>query len=949
MHPFRILVVLMGVLAAAVFTLGAGKLIHHGGAPPSTGWVDGSREGVRVITRVAPDGPAADRLRVGDRLVSVDGDTRVAAYGAAFHRRALAIGDRYRITVERGGRQLRHVLTVERGDPRLASHLVWFAVSLVWVVVGLFIGYARPTDSVARLACLAATATGIVYIQVSLFRGVPGALYQPLHMVLGYHFFYRFPGGVRRGRIARGLLWGLYAWGVFSAVLRQPLNWLFLVDGPGAAAAWVANHQGLLALGWIGSRAVIFPLVFGMVGLIIHTYLRLDDAEKRRRIRWVMIGSAGALLPLFLWAGLSLARALSAPAPSPVSPAVWRAVDLFANAVTVLIPLTVAYAVVKHRIFDISVVIRRGLQYLLARRALRVMLALPIVVLVATAILHRDRTIEEVVGNNLGSLALIAAAGLSLRYRERLTGWLDRRFFREQYDRERVLMRVGEDLGRVCEASEMALLVRAELDAALHPRRVRLWFDGDPDPPSEPLLSRLARGGAKPLTADRELPADVSVAVPVLSSEERVEGVLLLGPKRSEEPYSPGDLTLLGALARQMAVVRENLVLRERIGRERRIRTDVLAHLQPGRVNLVKECRLCGTCYDSDVDHCTRDGQELDLSLPVTRVLADRYRLDRLVGRGGMGAVYEALDLRLQRTVAIKFVLDQFLRRGQTLRRFRREARAVAAIRHPNIVEVYDYGSIEPYGAFLVMERIWGVTLREELGRRGALPGVEAAAWFEPILDGVAAAHEEGIIHRDLKPSNVVRFRPDPGPPLVKILDFGIAKVRPIDTTADDLTATGAVIGTIGYMSPEQLRGQPVDERSDLFAIGVMVVEALTGRWPFLGTTYDELLAAILLESYELPLHSPECRALDDVLRRCLAKDPADRFLTAASLRRELIPALCAYTAPEAVVPDSDGPVHCDTDPSFGMERVTDTAGSPRARGASPGAESRRGPLRRTQ
>jgi serine/threonine-protein kinase len=126
----------------------------------------------------------------------------------------------------------------------------------------------------------------------------------------------------------------------------------------------------------------------------------------------------------------------------------------------------------------------------------------------------------------------------------------------------------------------------------------------------------------------------------------------------------------------------------------------------------------------------------------------------------------------------------------------------------------------------------------------------------------------------------------------VKILDFGVAKVRPSDTASDHLTAVGAVVGTLGYMAPEQLRGLEVDARADLFALGVMVVEALTGRWPFTGESYSQLLASIVLEPYHLPGDQPGIRALDRVLQRCLAKDPGDRYPNAAQLRRALVPAL---------------------------------------------------------
>jgi serine/threonine-protein kinase len=242
--------------------------------------------------------------------------------------------------------------------------------------------------------------------------------------------------------------------------------------------------------------------------------------------------------------------------------------------------------------------------------------------------------------------------------------------------------------------------------------------------------------------------------------------------------------------------------------------------------------------------------------------------------------------------VAVKFLLGRGFGQDRALRRFRREARAVARLHHPNVVAVYDHGGLESQGAYLVMERVRGVTLREELDEHGTLSGTEAAEWFAPLLDGIAAAHEEGIIHRDLKPENVARMRPEFGPPVVKILDFGVAKVRPVDTASDHLTSSGMVIGTLGYMSPEQLAGQEVDARSDIFSIGVMVVEALTGRWPFRGDTYGELLASIMLEPYHLPGDTPAVQALGALLQRCLAKDPRSRYGSASALRKELVPAL---------------------------------------------------------
>jgi eukaryotic-like serine/threonine-protein kinase len=893
---FRIVVLLAALLALGLFALAIVTLVRHGGAARSTGWTDAPENGSWIIARVDPAGPAAEVLRVGDRLVSLDGDTLVARHGPRHFLRWLPIGRSYTLRVEREGRELEYTLTVAPGQRTLGKRLVLLATSLVWCLVGLFIGYAKPGDTAARIAFAAAVSTALVYLQTGVLPGVwPGTSFQPLHMILGYHFFFRFPGGVRRGRLSRSLLFVFYAWGVASWGLRQSVNWAYVMGGAGADAAWAAQVGTVLRLRGLVDLTLMLPLVIGTVALVWSAYRNLSDPDQRRRIRWIAFAAVVGLSPLLLWAVLQMISDLASPAPSPVPRRLWGAVNVATNAGTALIPIGVAYAVVKHRVFDIVVVVRRTVRYLLAKRALQVLLALPTAALLVTFVIQRDQTIAQVLSESTAYLWFMGAAALSLRFRRPLGRWLDRRFFREQYDREQVLMGLLADLRQLSDPEDVSHLVRAQVEYAFHPDTLRLWFDGEPEPPPEPLLEAIAREGEgpdAPIQDSPHLPEGIRVALPLMQSDERLTGVFMLGEKRSEEPYSPQDLSLLAAIAKQAGVVRENLLLRRHISEERRIRTDVLAHLGPDRVNLLKECPVCGTCYDSEAERCARDGQALGLSVPVSRTVAGRYRLDALIGKGGMGAVYEALDLRLDRIVAVKLLLDRAFDQEHALRRFRRTARALARLSHPNIVSVYDYGALEAHGAFLVMERIRGLTLREELEWRGALAGAAAAEWFGQMLDGVAAAHEEGIIHRDLKPENVVRQRTEHGPPVVKILDFGIARVRPIETAGDRLTETGTVLGTLGYMSPEQLLGHEVDTRSDLFSVGVMVVEALTGRWPFHGTTYGELLAAIVLEPYHLPGTAPQLRALDALLQRCLAKEPRDRFASAAALGEELIPAL---------------------------------------------------------
>ena len=408
-----------------------------------------------------------------------------------------------------------------------------------------------------------------------------------------------------------------------------------------------------------------------------------------------------------------------------------------------------------------------------------------------------------------------------------------------------------------------------------------------------------------PLPADAGLSAaearwfsdrGIRLIVPITDSTETLVGALLLGEKKSDEPYTARDEQLLGAIAKQAAVVRENLRLRARVSDEVRVRHDVLARLDGRLPDLLKECPACGACFDGEVERCARDGATLTLSLPVSRTIDGKYRLDQLIGKGGMGAVYEARDLRLDRSVAVKVLLGRAFGHQPALRRFRREARAAAQLNHPNIVAVYDVGSLEGEGAVSRDgARPWRrrCVPRSIVGSR--LPPAVAADWFDQILDGIAAAHAHGIIHRDLKPDNVMGRRTTSGVLAVKILDLGLVKFRdgccrPTGT----MTAVGVVMGTLGYMSPEQLLGHAVDQRTDLFAVGIMLVESLTGRRPFQGTTPTELLRALHQPTTHLALSSAEARALDGLLQRCMAVDPADRVPSAAALRRELIPLLRA-------------------------------------------------------
>src|SRR5438105_15044593 len=264
--------------------------------------------------------------------------------------------------------------------------------------------------------------------------------------------------------------------------------------------------------------------------------------------------------------------------------------------------------------------------------------------------------------------------------------------------------------------------------------------------------------------------------------------------------------------------------------------------------------------------------------------IAERYRIEKEIGRGGMGRVFVAHDRKLGRDVAIK-VLASGLHGEEALRRFEQEARATCALNHANILDVHDIGTHEG-SPYIVSELLHGTTLRE-LVQKGRLSTPKACDYALQLAQGLSAAHEKGIVHRDLKPENL--FITEEG--RLKILDFGLAKlIRPrsgeVDTEAATMhghTDPGVVLGTVGYMSPEQVRGQRVDHRSDIFSFGTVFYEMLSGRRAFHGQSAVETMSAILKEEpAELTKDNAAISpALEGLVRHCLEKNSDERFQSA--------------------------------------------------------------------
>jgi serine/threonine protein kinase len=273
-------------------------------------------------------------------------------------------------------------------------------------------------------------------------------------------------------------------------------------------------------------------------------------------------------------------------------------------------------------------------------------------------------------------------------------------------------------------------------------------------------------------------------------------------------------------------------------------------------------------------------------------IIGGRFEIVRLIGQGGMGAVFEARHQTLPRKFAIKILRPELAKSHDFVERFRREAIASGRIEHPNIIYITDFGSMENGSLYLVMEFLEGIGLDQVLARNVRLPLSRAIPILAQVADALDAAHQVDVVHRDLKPENIllteVRGRKD----IVKIFDFGIARVRTPEYSEEALTAKGQVFGTAEYMSPEQATGEECDGRSDLYAVGCLAYELVTGDPPFTGQAVKVLQAHV-----SKPVTPPSMRvkdhpvppAFDALVLRCLAKEPKDRYQSGAELRQDLL------------------------------------------------------------
>src|SRR2546429_8355848 len=307
----------------------------------------------------------------------------------------------------------------------------------------------------------------------------------------------------------------------------------------------------------------------------------------------------------------------------------------------------------------------------------------------------------------------------------------------------------------------------------------------------------------------------------------------------------------------------------------------------------MKVCPVCQREYPNTMTLCSADAAMLQtVGDPLLgQTLAGKYKIDKLIKRGGMGAVYRGKHVLMDKTVAIKVLHPSLAVDDAVVARFSREAKAASRISHPHAVNVTDFGEAENGVVFLVMEYLDGQTLKEIIKSQGPMPLARVVEIVRQVAGALDAAHGQGVVHRDLKSDNIMLSQTT-GADWAKVLDFGIAKIQQPEGIHDpDITAANLVVGTPQYMSPEQCsQAGTIDARSDIYSLGVIVYEMLAGRVPFTGGSPTVIMMkqvqdqppSVLQARPDLPT------SVDRLLAKALAKQPADRFQTAGEFSAEL-------------------------------------------------------------
>ena len=579
--------------------------------------------------------------------------------------------------------------------------------------------------------------------------------------------------------------------------------------------------------------------------------------------------------------------------------------------------LTTTYSVLVARVLNVKLMARKAVQYALARYSALGLAVVPLVALAAYLYQHRQRSLSEIFsGPHLPLLASSAVVGMAaLRYRKTLLDSIDRHFFREQYDARQTLTLLVERIRATSGVADLANLLCREADLALHPESVslmafepRLGLLTDPKARGRRLdassaLASLIGSASDPLAVDLEdarsplakLPekerywlvdSGFRLLAPILARDGSLLGLIGLGEKKSGLPFFREDRQLLRAIASSAAWVLE-LELGRSLGSSQKSwqapaeGDTALPFPDPAAgAELARECPHCGRVFPSYTVFCSSCSRRLEPS-HVPYVLPAKFRFERRIGTGGMGVVYRGTDLSLGRPVAVKT-----LRRvsPEDAMRLRREARTAAAVSHPHLASIY---GLETWQGtpMLVMELLEGGTLAQRI-EKTRFTAAETVALGLAMAEALEHLHASDILHRDIKPSNIGYARD--GVP--KLMDFGIARVMfdlrrdqempsPADPDEDSAllpptsiwnrtptsaTVSRQLVGTLSYLSPEALIGQPADTSFDLWGLAIVLYECLIGRKIFSGGDLHQLMNRI--RHGRVPDFAQACPEHDELL-----------------------------------------------------------------------------------
>ena len=669
------------------------------------------------------------------------------------------------------------------------------------------------------------------------------------------------------------------------------------------------------ALSRTAPNSLYWPVLFVLMlpaGPVLVLRSRQVGPGERRRIMFFGVAVAGGGLPISIYVVL---LAISATWRHLLSiPAVSAAASSLVVIGLLSVPFTTAYSVLVSRVVDLRLIIRSAMQYALARYSVLALVGLPFAGLAWFVYSNRFLTVEELLFGRVAvflllGLALVATA---LRLRRDTLEALDRRFFREHYDAQRILTSLVEASRRADSTERLASLLASEVDRALHPDRIVVLIRSDEMGQfvsreahvhalsCETMLARLLSASDEPLDLEPDNPQSVlrrldevelawiadtgfRLLVPLRGAEGAVVGVLALGGKKSELAYSVRDRQLLAAVGASGGLYLESrrAPRTPRSGSPQFPLDRPAADVDPAG----HECPACALVFEADLSNC-ECGAVL-VQAPLPKFLANKFRVERRIGAGGMAVVYRAYDLALGRTVAIKALP----RTGpkQTWR-LRREARAMALVSHENLALIFGAESWRGR-PLLVVEYLAGGTLADRL-TRGPLSAVDVLHLGLILTQVLESLHGAGLLHRDLKPSNIGFTNTG----TVKLLDFGLAQLltateRESDDAAltDDSTvsplespwqATRHGIGTPAYMAPEALTNEEPGPSFDLWSLAVLMFEALAGTNPYRGETIIETLARIERRAVlDLRRYLPRCRP-----------DLAEFFMAALSVDRHRRP-----------------------------------------------------------